>query len=166
MWLPAVWIGVSGLLWCAQPAWAGPTLRVCDKTRKADVVVELRFAVKGRYPPLYLKRRWCPQLNRRTLASAKVIRVSYDLMEIQSFFTVGEDECRAWSIKVGTKAPEAAGTIHTDLQKGFIRAEVMSVELLIELGSEAAVKKAGKMHLEGKDYVVQEGDVVHVRFNV
>ena len=87
-------------------------------------------------------------------------------MEIQSFFTIGEDECRAWSIKVGTKAPEAAGTVHTDLQKGFIRAEVMSVELLIELGSEAAVKKAGKMHLEGKDYVVQEGDVVHVRFNV
>jgi ribosome-binding ATPase len=100
------------------------------------------------------------------LSAAKVIRVSYDLMEIQSFFTVGEDECRAWSIKVGTKAPEAAGTIHTDLQKGFIRAEVMSVELLIELGSEAAVKKAGKMHLEGKDYVVQEGDVVHVRFNI
>ena len=100
------------------------------------------------------------------LSAAKVIRFSYDLTSMQSFFTVGEDECRAWSVKIGAKAPEAAGAIHTDLQKGFIRAEVMRVQDLIELGSEAAVKKAGKMRLEGKDYVVQEGDIVHVRFNI
>lgn len=100
------------------------------------------------------------------LGAVRVKRLSYELMSIQSFFTVGEDECRAWTIKVGTKAPEAAGTVHTDMQKGFIRAEVMDVEDLIELGSEPAVKKAGKMHLEGKDYIVQEGDVVYVRFNV
>lgn len=100
------------------------------------------------------------------LSAARVIRLAYDLMAIQSFFTVGEDECRAWSVRVGAKAPEAAGVIHTDLQKGFIRAEVMAVDDLITMGSEGAVKKAGKMHLEGKDYVVQEGDVVHVRFNL
>ena len=100
------------------------------------------------------------------LSAARVIRLSYELMAIQSFFTVGEDECRAWSLRIGATAPEAAGTIHTDLQKGFIRAEVMNCLDLIEAGSEAAVKQAGKMHLEGKEYVVQDGDVVHVRFNV
>jgi len=94
-----------------------------------------------------------------------VIQLSYELLAIQSFFTVGEDECRAWSIKTGATALDAAGTIHTDLQKGFIRAEVMRIEDLIELGSEAAVKKAGKMRLEGRDYVVLDGDIVHVRFS-
>jgi len=98
-------------------------------------------------------------------SAIKVIQLSYELLAIQSFFTVGEDECRAWSIKTGATALDAAGTIHTDLQKGFIRAEVMRIEDLIELGSEAAVKKAGKMRLEGRDYVVLDGDIVHVRFS-
>lgn len=97
------------------------------------------------------------------LSASKVIRLSYELMAIQSFFTVGEDECRAWSVKIGATAPEAAGTIHTDLQKGFIRAEVMRYEDLLEAGSEAALKHAGKMRLEGKDYVVKDGDIVHIR---
>jgi ribosome-binding ATPase len=100
------------------------------------------------------------------LSAAKVIRLSYELMAIQSFFTVGEDECRAWSIPIGATAPEAAGAIHSDLQKGFIRAEVMRYEDLIAAGSEAAVKQAGKMHLHGKEYIVKDGDIVHVRFNV
>ena len=96
----------------------------------------------------------------------KVIRLSYELMAIQSFFTVGEDEVRAWSVPVGATAPEAAGAIHSDLQKGFIRAEVMRYEDLIEGGSEAALKATGKMRLEGKEYIVQDGDIVHIRFNV
>lgn len=96
----------------------------------------------------------------------KVIRLSYELMAISSFFTVGEDEVRAWSIPTGATAPEAAGAIHSDLQKGFIRAEVMTYADLLAAGSESALKATGKMRLEGKDYIVQDGDIVHVRFNV
>lgn len=100
------------------------------------------------------------------LSAARVIRLSYELMGIQSFFTVGEDEVRAWSVPIGATAPEAAGTIHSDLQKGFIRAEVMAYNDLIAAGSEAALKSAGKFRLEGKEYVVKDGDIVHIRFNV
>jgi GTP-binding protein YchF len=100
------------------------------------------------------------------LSAAKIIRLSYELMSIQSFFTVGEDEVRAWSVRVGATAPEAAGVIHSDLQKGFIRAEVMAYDDLIAAGSEAALKAVGKFRLEGKDYVVKDGDIVHIRFNI
>lgn len=100
------------------------------------------------------------------LSAARVIRLSYELMSIQSFFTVGDDECRAWSVPVGATAPEAAGKIHSDLQRGFIRAEVMRHEDLLAAGSEAELKKQGKMRLEGKDYVVKDGDIVHIRANV
>ncbi|NDJ86262.1 MAG: redox-regulated ATPase YchF [Chloroflexi bacterium] len=99
-------------------------------------------------------------------SAARVIKESYRLMNIHSFFTVGEDEVRAWSVRVGAKAPEAAGVIHTDLQRGFIRAEVMHYDEFIEVGSESAMKAAGKLHVEGKEYVVKDGDILHVRFNV
>lgn len=97
------------------------------------------------------------------LSAQKVIRLSYELMAIQSFFTVGEDEVRAWSVPIGATAPEAAGVIHTDLQKGFIRAEVMAYDDLIAGGSEAALKATGKLRLEGRDYIVKDGDIVHIR---
>lgn len=97
------------------------------------------------------------------LSAAKVIRLSYEIMNIQSFFTVGPDEVRAWSVAVGATAPEAAAVIHTDLQKGFIRAEVMAYDDLLTLGSEQAMKQAGKLRLEGKDYIVKDGDIVHIR---
>jgi GTP-binding protein YchF len=100
------------------------------------------------------------------LSADKVIRLSYDLMRIQSFYTVGEDEVRAWSVAIGATAPEAAGVIHSDLQKGFIRAEVMAYADLIAAGSESALKATGKIRLEGKDYIVKDGDIVHIRFNV
>lgn len=99
------------------------------------------------------------------LSAARVIRLSYDLLAIQSFFTVGEDEVRAWSVPIGATAPEAAGAIHSDLQKGFIRAEVMAYDDLIAAGSEAALKSIGKFRLEGKEYVVKDGDIVHIRHN-
>jgi len=95
----------------------------------------------------------------------RVIRLSYDLLGLHSFLTVGEDECRAWTIRRGATAVEAAGAIHTDLAKGFIRAEVFAYDDLITLGSEAALKSAGKLKLEGKEYVVKDGDVLHVRFS-
>lgn len=95
----------------------------------------------------------------------RVIRLSYDLLGLHSFLTVGEDECRAWTIRRGATAVEAAGAIHTDLAKGFIRAEVFAYDDLMALGSEAALKSAGKFRLEGKEYVVKDGEVVHVRFS-
>jgi hypothetical protein len=100
------------------------------------------------------------------LSAARIIALSYDLMHIQSFYTVGEDEVRAWSVARGATAPEAAGVIHSDLQKGFIRAEVMHYDDLISAGSEAALKASGRFYLQGREYVVQDGDIVHIRFNI
>lgn len=96
----------------------------------------------------------------------RLIRASYQALDLVSFFTVGEDEVRAWTVRQSTPADQAAGVIHSDLQKGFIRAEVMRYEDIIAHGSEAAVKKAGLMKLAGKDYLVADGDILHVRFNV
>ena len=96
----------------------------------------------------------------------RVIRASYDLLGYMSFFTVGEDECRAWSIPRGTIAQDAAGEIHSDIARGFIRAEVIAVNDLLELRTEARCREAGKLRVEGKEYVVQDGDVIHFRFNV
>ncbi len=92
--------------------------------------------------------------------------VSFDLLGLISFFTAGKQEVRAWEIKKGWKAPQAAGTIHTDFEKGFIRAEVISYDDFIKAGSEANAAKMGLLRLEGKDYVVQDGDIMHFRFNV
>ncbi len=96
----------------------------------------------------------------------KVVRAGYKLLGLQTYFTVGEQECRAWTIQQGWKAPQAAGVIHTDFERGFIKAEVMRWEDLIKLGSESAVKEKGLMRMEGKEYVVQDGDCMHFRFNV
>lgn len=96
----------------------------------------------------------------------RVIRLSYDLLGLQSFFTVGEDEVRAWTVRRGAPAVEAAGVIHTDLQKGFIRAEIVTYEDLVSLGGMAEARSKGKLRLEGKEYVVQDGDIMHVRFNI
>ncbi len=96
----------------------------------------------------------------------KMIQSAYDLLKLQSFFTAGKQEVRAWTIRKGMTAPQAAGTIHSDLERGFIRAEVMSFDDFFGLGSEQAVKDAGKFRVEGKNYVVQEGDMLHIRFNV
>lgn len=96
----------------------------------------------------------------------RLIRATYQLLDLITFFTAGEKEVRAWTVRRGAKAPEAAGEIHTDFEKGFIRAEVISFADYAHYGSEAAVKEAGKMRLEGKDYVVKDGDVFHFRFNV
>ncbi|HSH02791.1 MAG TPA: redox-regulated ATPase YchF [Anaerolineae bacterium] len=96
----------------------------------------------------------------------RAIRLSYDLMGLHSFFTVGEDEVRAWTIPVGADAVQAAGAIHTDLAKGFIRAEVVAYQDLIELGGLSAAKSAGKFRQEGKTYIVEDGDVINIKFNL
>ena len=97
---------------------------------------------------------------------AVLIRKAYELLQLQTYFTAGVKEVRAWAIRKGYTAPEAAGVIHSDFQKGFIRAEVIAFEDFISLGSESAVKEAGKLAVEGKEYVVRDGDVMHFRFNV
>ncbi len=96
----------------------------------------------------------------------RVLRVSYELLGLQSFFTVGEDEVRAWTIPVGATAVEAAGVIHTDLARGFIRAEVISYEQMIAAGSHVKAKEKGLLRLEGKEYIVQNGDILNIRFHV
>ena len=96
----------------------------------------------------------------------KLIKASYSLLGLISYLTAGEDETRAWTIKIGTKAPQAAGKIHTDFERGFIRAEIVSYNDLVECGSKAAARDKGLVRLEGKEYVMQDGDVVEFRFNV
>lgn len=100
-----------------------------------------------------------PGLNR-------LIRTAYDLLGLQTYFTAGEKEVRAWTIRKGDTAPQAAGAIHTDFEKGFIRAEVIGFQDYVALKGESGAKEAGKMRLEGKDYIVRDGDVMHFRFNV
>ncbi|MFZ8836283.1 MAG: redox-regulated ATPase YchF [Flavobacteriales bacterium] len=97
---------------------------------------------------------------------AKLIRKAYELLNLQTYFTAGEKEVRAWTFRKGYKAPQAAGVIHTDFEKGFIRAEVMAYDDFVSFGSEMAVKEAGKLHVEGKEYLVKDGDIMHFRFNV
>ena len=96
----------------------------------------------------------------------KLIKATYDLLGLATYFTSGTDEVRAWTFKKGMKAPACAGIIHTDFEKGFIRAEIMSYTDLEKLGDEKAVREAGKMRLEGKEYIMQDGDICHFRFNV
>ncbi|SHN05985.1 redox-regulated ATPase YchF [Polaribacter sp. KT 15] len=97
---------------------------------------------------------------------SRLVRSAYKLLNLQTYFTAGVKEVRAWTIPIGSTAPQAAGVIHTDFEKGFIRAETISYEDYVTFGSEAKVKEAGKMRVEGKDYIVKDGDVMHFRFNV
>lgn len=97
---------------------------------------------------------------------SRLIKSAYKLLDLQTFLTAGVQEVRAWTFRKGWKAPQCAGVIHTDFEKGFIRAEVIKYEDFVRLGSEAAVKEAGKMSVEGKEYIVQDGDIMHFRFNV
>ena len=120
-------------------------LSALDKEEKSEFLAELGIAESG---------------------LDQIIKSAYHILNLRTFLTAGEDECRAWTFKKGMKAPECAGVIHTDFQKGFIRAETYAFSDIDELGSEHAVKEAGRLRLEGKDYEVQDGDVLHFRFNV
>jgi GTP-binding protein YchF len=96
----------------------------------------------------------------------RLVRAAYKMLNLKTFFTVGPMEIRAWTIKEGMTAPQASGVIHSDLERGFIRAEVMKYEDFVQLGSEHACKEAGKFYVEGKNYIVEDGDILHIRFNV
>lgn len=112
------------------------------------------------------KKEFLDMLGVESSGLDRLIVASYDLLGLMSFLTTGEDETRAWTIKKGTPALEAAGKIHTDIQRGFIRAEIVSYDDLVDYGSMNAVREAGKVRLEGKEYIMQDGDIVHFRFNV
>ncbi len=112
------------------------------------------------------KREFLAELGLEESGLSSLIHAAYRLLGLRTFFTAGEDECRAWTIRAGDKAPQAAGVIHTDFEKGFIKAEIYSYDDIVQLGTEKAVREAGKLRQEGKDYVVHDGDVVFFKFNV
>lgn len=112
------------------------------------------------------RREFLEEMGLEESGADRLIRAAYNLLDLQTYFTAGPDECRAWTFVRGTKAPKAAGIIHTDFEKGFIRAEVIKYADYVTLGSENAVREAGKLGVEGKEYVVQDGDIMHFRFNV
>ncbi|HEY9123330.1 MAG TPA: redox-regulated ATPase YchF [Bacteroidales bacterium] len=112
------------------------------------------------------RKMFLDELGLEESGVARLIKSAYKLLNLETFFTTGADETRAWTYIRGTKAPQAAGVIHSDFEKGFIRAEVIKYNDYVTLGSEAACKEAGKLSIEGKEYVVQDGDIMHFRFNV
>ena len=112
------------------------------------------------------RKMFLEELGLEDSGVVRLIQSAYHLLGLQTFFTAGADECRAWTIRKGDKAPKAAGVIHTDFERGFIRAEVIKYEDFVHYKTEAAVRAAGKMGIEGKDYVVQDGDIMHFLFNV
>ena len=112
------------------------------------------------------KQEFMDEMNLDEPGLNRVIRAGYELLGLQTFFTAGEKEVRAWTVRSGATAPQGAGRIHTDFEKGFIRAEVVGYDDYVEFKGEGGAKDAGKWRLEGKDYIMHEGDVVHFRFNV
>ena len=112
------------------------------------------------------KQMFLEELGVQESGLDRLIKCSYSLLGLISFLTYGKDECRAWTIKKGTKAPKAAGKIHTDIERGFIRAEVIAYDDMIKCGSVAAAREKGLLRSEGKEYVVQDGDMIYFRFNV
>ena len=139
---------------------AKPVLYVCNVDEKSAkngnaYVERVREAVKNEEAEIIV-----------LAVASKLIRAAYHLLNLQTYFTAGVKEVRAWTIHKGDTAPQAAGVIHTDFEKGFIRAEVIAYDDFITYGSEAKVKEAGKMRVEGKEYIVKDGDIMHFRFNV
>ena len=116
--------------------------------------------------PLEDRAEYLEALSLHESGLARVIRAGYELLDLQTFFTAGPKEARAWTVAKGAKAPQAAGEIHTDFEKGFIRAETIAYDDYIALNGEAGAKEAGKMRQEGKEYLVQDGDIMLFKFNV
>jgi ribosome-binding ATPase YchF (GTP1/OBG family) len=112
------------------------------------------------------RQEFLDELGLEESGLAQVIRAGYSLLELLTFFTVGKKEVRAWTVRDGSTAPQAAGRIHTDFERGFIRAEVTAYDEFVDLGGEQGAREAGKLRLEGKAYIVNEGDIMHFRFNV
>ena len=136
--------------------------------KENDQVVMICAKIESELAELELeeKTEMMNELGIEESGLSQLIKATYTLLGLETYFTVGQDEVKAWTFKKGMKAPQCAGIIHTDFERGFIRAEVMSYDDLIDCGSEVKVREAGKMRLEGKDYIMQDGDICHFRFNV
>ncbi|KAI9031261.1 P-loop containing nucleoside triphosphate hydrolase protein [Hyaloraphidium curvatum] len=156
--------------------WLAKIKQWVDTTNPGDLIIPYSVVVETKYASLTTddeRAAYAKELAEKhgvdkpvTSALPKIIVAGYQALQLQYFFTAGEDEVRAWTIRKGTKAPQAAGVIHTDFERGFIMAEVMKYEDLHELETESAVKAAGKYVQKGKDYVVQDGDIIYFKFNV
>ncbi len=143
--------------------------RVRERAAKAGVpvvVISAKIEAEIMQLPLEERASFLESVGLEEPGLDAVIRTGYAMLDLITYFTAGKQEVRAWTIKRGTKAPQAAGKIHTDFERGFIKAEVIWWEDRVNLGSEAACRAAGKLGIEGKDYVVRDGDVMHFRFNV
>ena len=136
--------------------------------KEGTVVVPVSAAIEAELAelPPEDKQAFLADLGLEEPGLNRVIRAGYELLGLITFFTAGPKEVRAWTVPAGATAPQAAGVIHSDFERGFIRAEVIAYEDYVALGGEAAAREAGKLRLEGKDYRVQDGDVMHFRFNV
>jgi len=165
-----------------------PVLYVCNVDEKSavngnDYVTKVKEAVKDENAEVIVlavgteaditeletfeeRQLFLEDLGLHEPGASVLIRAAYKLLNLQTYFTAGVKEVRAWTISIGDTAPQAAGVIHTDFEKGFIRAEVIAYDDYVKYGSEAKVKEAGKMRVEGKEYIVKDGDVMHFRFNV
>ncbi len=143
-------------------------VREAVKDEKADILVIAAQTESdiAEFDTFEERQMFLEDLGLKESGVAKLIRASYSILNLQTYFTAGVKEVRAWPFPKGALAPQAAGVIHTDFEKGFIRAEVIKYEDFVKYGSEQACKEAGKMSVEGKEYVVQDGDVMHFRFNV
>jgi GTP-binding protein YchF len=141
---------------------------VARAEREGAVVVPICNKIEAEIAELDESERaeFLEELGMREPGLNRVIRAGYKLLGLHNYFTAGPKEARAWTVRVGARAPQAAGVIHTDFEKGFIRAEVVAYDDFVQGSGEQGAKDAGKWRLEGKDYVVQDGDVVHFRFNV
>jgi ribosome-binding ATPase YchF (GTP1/OBG family) len=138
------------------------------KTENAEVVV-ISAAIEAQIAELESKEDrevFLAEYGLKQSGLDKLLRASYHLLDLITYFTAGEKEVRAWTIKKGWKAPQAAGVIHTDFEKGFIKAEVIKLSDYQNFKTESACKEAGKMSIEGKEYIVKDGDIMHFRFNV
>lgn len=165
-----------------------PVLYVCNVDEKSVAtgnayVEQVREAIKSEIADLLIisakveseiaelesfddRQMFLEEIGLESSGGARLIRAAYDLLDLQTYFTTGADETRAWTFPRGAKAPQCAGIIHSDFEKGFIRAEVIKYDDYLALGSDTACREAGKLAVEGKEYVVQDGDIMHFRFNV
>jgi ribosome-binding ATPase len=143
-------------------------VREAVKSENAEILI-IAAAIEAEIAQLDTfedRQAFLEELGLKESGVSKLIKAAYRLLRLSTYFTAGEKEVRAWTITKGMKAPEAAGVIHTDFEKGFIRAEVIGYDDFVRLGSELACKEAGKMSVEGKEYMVKDGDIMHFRFNV
>ncbi|MEO6938942.1 MAG: redox-regulated ATPase YchF [Candidatus Kapaibacterium sp.] len=139
---------------------------IAQKEGARMIVICAKIEMEVAELPAEERDQFLHELGMKEAGLDSVVREAYDLLGLQTYFTAGKQEVRAWTVRKGAKAPEAAAVIHTDFEKGFIRAEVMKYADLIRLGSEAAVKESGLLRSEGREYLVEDGDIMHFRFNV